>query len=162
MAKADTNLAYDFGELEQYYFAPAKRPKQPPELKVVSSRQANTVGLRSMAAFVLIIAIIAAILYNNMLLTELTSEIETAQQSYETLQNEQRLMQLTLEGKTSLRTVQEIAEQQLGMAKAESYQVQYIDLGEGDRVVLAKAPKLTLADHIRMAYRSVLEYLGFA
>ncbi|MDF3005486.1 MAG: hypothetical protein K0S22_1958 [Oscillospiraceae bacterium] len=161
---AKTNLAYDFEKLEQHYAAPGTpKVKQPPELRVVENRNAgfNATMFRGAAIFVLVLGIVCAILYNNMILTELTSKIENTESQFEMLKNENRLMQVQLEGKTSLRTVQEIAENQLGMAKVESYQVQYIDLGEGDRVVLARAPKLGLTDHIHMAYRSVLEYLGF-
>jgi len=161
---AKSNLAYDFDKLEQHYAAPGTaKVKQPPELRVVENRNAgaNAVMLRGAAIFVVILGIVCAILYNNMILTELTSQIEDAEAQFEMLKNENRLMQVALEGKTSLRAVQEIAESQLGMAKVEGYQVQYIDLGEGDRVVLARAPQLGLADHIHMAYRSVLEYLGF-
>ena len=161
---AKSNLAYDFDKLEQHYSAAgAPRVKQPPELRVVENRNvgANAVMLRGAAIFVVVLGIVCAILYNNMILTELTSQIEDAEAQFEVLKNENRLMQVALEGKTSLRAVQETAENELGMAKVESYQVQYIDLGEGDRVVLARAPQLGLADHIHMAYRSVLEYLGF-
>ena len=160
---AKTNLAYDLEKLEQHYATPgAPKVKQPPELKVVGSRkaQSNKGMLRGAALFVMVLAIVCAILYNKMILTELTSQIEDAQSQYELLKNENRLMQVALENKTSLRSIQEIAENELGMAKVESYQVQYIDLGSGDRVVLARASQMGLADYIQMAYRSVLEYLG--
>lgn len=162
MAKA--NLAYDFDKLEQHYATTgAPKVKQPPELKVVESRRTQSSGvmLRGGALFVMVLIIVCSILYNNMILTELTSQIEDAEAQFEMLKNEDRLMQVELESKTSLRTVQDIAENELGMAKVESYQVQYIDLGAGDRVVLARAPQLNMADYIHMAYRSVLEYLGF-
>lgn len=161
---AKTSLAYDFEKLEHHYATTGvPKVKQPPELKVVESRNSKSNGsmLRGAAIFVMILTIVSSILYNNMILTELTSKIEDTEAQYEQLKNENRLMQVQLEGKTSLRTVQDIAENQLGMAKVESYQVQYIDLGAGDRVVLARAPKLNLTDHIHTAYRSVLEYLGF-
>lgn len=161
---ARSNLAYDFDKLERHYAAAGvSRIKQPPELHVVESRNEQSKGsvLRAAAVFVMVLAIISSILYNNMLLTELTSQIETTEQQLETLKNENRLMQVELESKTSLRTVQQIAENKLGMARAEDYQIEYIDLGDGDRVMLAKAPQLNLADHIQKAYHSVLEYLGF-
>ena len=161
---AKNNLAYDFDKLEQHYSsAGAPKVRQPAELRVVENRNAgaNTVMLSGAALFVVILGIVCAILYNNVILTELTSQIEDAEAQFELLKNEHRVMQVALEGKTSLRAVQEIAESQLGMSKIEGYQVQYIDLGEGDRVVLARAPQLGLSDHIHMAYRSVLEYLGF-
>ncbi|MFV0496669.1 MAG: hypothetical protein ACK5L0_00665 [Candidatus Fimivivens sp.] len=162
MAKGSS--AYDFERLEQHYTASgAPKVKQPPELRVVENRNAgsNAVMFRGVAIFVLVLGIVCAILYNNMLLTELTSQIEDTEAQFEMLKNESRLMNVELESKTSLRAVEEIAENQLGMAKVEGYQVQYIDLGAGDRVVLARAPQLNVIDQIQLAYCSVLEYLGF-
>lgn len=161
---AQSNTAYDFDQLEQHYAtAGSPRVKQPPELRVVKSRekQDHSAFWKSAATFVLLLGVVCAILYNNVQLTELTSQIEQTQANLESLQNDYRLMQVEIESKTSMRTVQEIAETQLGMAKTESYQVQYINLGEGDRVVLARAHEPKLNDQIRHAWRSLLEYLGF-
>lgn len=77
------------------------------------------------ATFILILGVVCAILYNNVQLTELTSQIEKTRSQLEALENDYRLMQVKIESSTSLRTVQEIAETELGMAKAESYQVEY-------------------------------------
>lgn len=161
---AKTNLAYDFDRLEQHYAAVgAPKVKQPPELKVVENRKKNSnpFVLRTVVVFVMVMGILAAILYNNMILTELTSEIERSEAQYEQLKNEYRLMQMELESQTSLRTVEEIAKNELGMSKVEDYQVQYIDLSEGDRVIMARAPKLKLSEKIYRAYCGVLEYMGF-
>ncbi len=161
---AKDNLAYDFDRLERQYAASgAVRAKQPPELRVVENRDAAAKS--AMRGFMLALALVAvifcSILYNRMTLTELTTQIEHTEQQLAALQNENRLMKVELESKISLRTVQDIAENELGMAPAESYQIQYIDLGVGDHVMLAKAPQLKLADYIQKAYHSVLEYLGF-
>lgn len=161
---AKDNLAYDFDRLERHYAASGvPRVKQPPELHVVENRDAAARGamLRGALVFILVLAIVCSILYNNMILTELTTQIENTEHQLAALQNENRLMKVELEGKISLRTVKDIAENELGMAEAESYQIQYIDLGVGDQVMLAKAPKLSLGDYIQKAYNSVLEYLGF-
>lgn len=160
---AQGSAAYDFDRLEQHYAtAGAPRVKQPPELRVVENRgrRERAAFWKGAATFVLILGVVCAILYNNVQLTELTSQIEKAQSQLEALENDYRLMQVEIESSTSLRTVQEIAETELGMAKAESYQVEYINLGEGDRVVLARAHEPRLNDRIRHAWRSLLEYLG--
>lgn len=160
---AKTNLAYDFDRLERHYAAVGTpKVKQPPELKVVENRKkdSNPFMIKTAVVFIMVMGIVAAILYNNMVLTELTSEIENTETRYEQLKNEYRLMQMEIESKTSLRTVEEIAKNELGMSKVESYQVQYIDLSEGDRVVMARAPKLTLSEKIYKSYRRILEYMG--
>ena len=161
---ANNNLAYDFDALEKHYAASdAAKVRQPAQLHVVENRNAKSKDsfMRGAVIFMVIAVLICVNLYNKMLLTELTTQIETRQEQYELLQNENRLMNMQLESMTSLRAVSEIAENELGMAEVESYQIEYIDLGAGDRVVLAKAPELSLANHIEKAYYSVLEYLGF-
>ena len=160
---AKDNLAYDFERLERQYAASdAVRAKRPPELRIVENRNAAAKGAMNgfALAFAVVVLIICLMLFNQMKLTELTTQIEDSEQRLTALQNENRLMKVELESKISLRTVQDIAENELGMAPAESYQIQYIDLGVGDQVMLAKAPQLKLADYIQKAYHSVLEYIG--
>ncbi|PWM25586.1 MAG: hypothetical protein DBX44_01905 [Oscillospiraceae bacterium] len=160
---AQNNTAYDFDRLEQHYAAVgAPRVKQPPELLVVENRahREQAAFRRGVATFILILGVVCAILYNQVQLTELTSEIEQTRSLLEALENDYRLMQVKIESGTSLHTVQQIAEEELGMAKAESYQVQYINLGEGDRVVLARAFEPKLSDRIFRAWYSLMEYLG--
>lgn len=161
---AKSNLAYDFEALERQYASSAvSKVRQPAELKVVEGRSSHSgeYWFRVVLIFLAILIPICASLCKYKDLTELTSQIEAKEHQYQLLQNENRLMQMELESKTSLRTVRDIAENQLGMAAVESYQIEYIDLSEGDRVVLAKAPQLSLADHIQKAYYSVLEYFHF-
>ena len=159
-----SNLAYDFEALERKYAASdVSKVRQPAQLHVVENRNAHSKEsfMRGAVIFIVIAMLVCVNLYNKMLLTELTTEIEAQQEQYQLLQNEHKLMQMQLESKTSLRTVSDIAQNELGMAAVESYQIDYIDLGAGDRVVLAKAPQMDLADYIQKAYYSVLEYLGF-
>lgn len=161
---AKDNLAYelDFSE-RQYAASSVAKAKQPPELHVVENRDAAAKSaIKSFLLVGTLLAVICcSILYNRMTLTELTSQIEDTERQLAVLQNENRLMKVELESKISLRTVQEIAENELGMSPAENYQIQYIDLGVGDHVMLAKAPQLKLADYIKMAYHFVLEYIGY-
>lgn len=163
MPKISNAAAFDFDKLEQHYMPqPLPKVKQPPELRVVSTRGERNAGflLRSAAVFVVALAIVAAILYNNVALTELTAQIEDAQLSLEQLKSENRRMQVELEGRISLRSVEEQAEKVLGMAKAEPYQIEYIDLGEGDCVLLAREVIPSLTERVRQVCASVLEYIG--
>lgn len=161
MAQSGAAYDYDPDTLKEYYDSAARRVKQPPELKVVENRGHGASFARAAIVFIMVLIIICATLYNQVALTELTSQIETAQTQLESLKNEQRRMLVQLESSTSLRTVQEIAETQLGMNKAESYQIQYVDLGCGDRVLLARERQPGLSDRIRDGCRALMEYLGF-
>lgn len=162
---AHTNAAYDYERLARDRYSSAPKVQQPPELRVVESRRARSRAAlrRTAAAFVLVIGIMAAILYNRMILTELTTEVEAAQEEYDQLVSEQRRMLVELEGKTSLRAVEEAA-RALGMSKAEDYQIEYVDLGrDGDVVVTAKEPGIldTAAASAKDAFDAFLEYIGW-
>ena len=161
---ANSNAAYDLNSLPVgYNQTGAVKVKQPPELKVVVNRRARdrAMMVKLVAVFMIVIAVISAMLYNQMMLTELTSQVEMKQAQFEDLKNEGRRMQVELEGKTSLRAVADIAQYELGMAKAENYQIEYVDLSAGDRVMLAKESEPTLGDKIKEGLLSVWEYLGF-
>ena len=137
------------------------RVKQPPELRVVEHRRAvhRASMFRAGMIFLAAIAIIAAIIYNNVVLTELTAEIEQAKTELEMLQSENRRMLVEFESKVSLRNIEEVASDSLGMAKIESYQVEYVDLCGGDRVRVAQKEELGLFDEIRLGIDRILEYL---
>ena len=160
---ARNGAAYDFEQLEQHYSLPTAKVKQPPELRVVENRRIRErwMLIRAAVGFACILAIVAAVLYNNVILTELTADIEKAQGQYEQLKTEHRRMQVEIEGKLSLRNVEEIASDQLGMAKMEGYQIEYVDLGGEDQVLLAREQQPTLSDRISEAFESILEYLGW-
>ena len=136
---ASMNTAYDFDRAENTYAPVQPRVPQPPELRVVEGRASRSAALmrRGMVVFAFVLVLFSAILYNRMMLTELTAQVEDARREYESLIGESRRTQVELESKTSLRSIQESAEA-LGMAKAEPYQIEYIDLGEGEQVTLTQ------------------------
>ncbi len=161
---ASTNTAYDYDRAENVYSPARPRVPQPPELRVVEGRTSRSLTLmrRGIAIFAVVLALFAAILYNRMLLTELTAEVESARDRYEALVGDSRRSQVELESKTSLRSIQESAEA-MGMAKAEPYQIEYIDLDEGGQVTLVQEEPTWLekaAETVRGGFDRMLEKLG--
>lgn len=159
------NAAFDYNRMERAYTPAAPKVAQPPELHVVESRRARSRAAyrRAGAVFVLVMGIVAAMLYNRMVLTELTAQVEQVQTEYDALLNENRRMQVELEGKTSLRSIQEAAEQ-LGMSRAENDQIDYVDLGDNSRVTVSGEAPGALESaglFVRGAFDRVLEYLGW-
>jgi len=158
------NAAYDFERTQAAYVPVRPQVAQPPELRVVENRAARyrVTFRRAAVSFVILIGVVAAILYNQMALTELTAQVESARSQYEALVGENRRTQVELESRTSLRSIQEAAEA-LGMYKAETYQIEYIDLGGGEQVVLTQEePGLleSAASAVHEWLDGVLEYIG--
>ncbi len=83
---------------------------------------------------------LAVMLYNNAILTELTEEYNAQSTRYEELKSEGVRLQSELEGKMSLRNVEDYASANMGLSKTEAYQIEYVQLNKGDRVVLAQSP----------------------
>ncbi|MEG2174664.1 MAG: hypothetical protein RR135_04165 [Oscillospiraceae bacterium] len=162
MAKTGAATAFDFNRMERNDIATPHGVRQPPELRVVESRRARDRNFMMHAAicFIMVLAIVSAILYNNVVLTELTAQIESVQDTYSLLKNENRRMQVELEGRISLRSVEDVAEQKLGMAQTESYQIEYVDLGEGNRVLLSRAHKPTVSEQLVSLFGRVKAYIG--
>ena len=156
-----SNAAYDYERLNQHYSPSPSTLRQPPELKVLESKKDKEREIfgRTALLFSLVLIIFAAVLYNRVILTELTSEIDTLSTQYEQLKDEQQRMQVELEGRLSTRAVADGAEA-LGMAQIESYQIQYVDLEDESGVVLTKESTETITDSILAFLKQVKEYLG--
>ena len=153
--QSSSAYSYDIAALQP-------KVKQPPELKVVKNRQFadNRAVLKAFGVFAVSLLVIAVMLYNNVILTELNDEIDYYQEQYEVLKSENRRMEVELEGKISLRNIEEKATQDLGMARMESYQVEYVDLSEGDKVTVASPAQEGIFSRLSDAFGSFLEYLG--
>lgn len=155
------NAAYDY-DFDRFEAAAEPRAKtaQPPELRVVKAREhRDNAFLASLAVlFGCTLILFAAVIYNNMVLTELTTKMEGIQTEYEQLKDDYKRMQVELEGKLSTRTVEEIASSRLGMAKAESYQIKYVDLQTDSKVLYAREATPTVSGWIAKSLKLLREY----
>ena len=152
--------AYDVSALA------APKVKQPPELRVLHNDQHKQAMLnrgravRGVLLFALVMLVFSVIVYNNMVLTELNEELATARREYEQLMDENGRMQVELEGKMSLRNIEQYAAEQMGMSKMEAYQIQYVDLGGDNKCEVLIPQKQGFWQQINNWICSVLEYIG--
>jgi len=127
--------------------------KQSPKKKVSFFER-----LQILCVAAVLVASLSLIIYNNVILTELSDEINTVNKQYQAYQSEYKRLASELEGKMSLRNVEEIATSQLGLSKMESYQVMYVDRCEGDKIILT-ADSPTEAGGLTERFDAVMEYL---
>lgn len=159
MEYARQSAAYDLSRYEQQL-----RP-QPPELHVVgrgNSRAAanRALGMRIVCGALAVVSMLAVMLYNNAILTELTEEYNSQNTRYEELKSEGVRLQSALEGKMSLRNVEEYASANMGLSKTEAYQIEYVQLSKGDRVVLAQSAQSAGPwEQLQEGFQAFLEYL---
>ncbi|MEG1972641.1 MAG: hypothetical protein RR315_05720 [Oscillospiraceae bacterium] len=158
------NEAYDFERFERAKYKKPEDVAQPPELRVVKSRQDQKGRDNSfMIYFALMVVtalfVVAAVIYNHVRLTELTAQYESIQQDYKELEEAGNRMEVALEEKISLRTVEEKATNDLKMAKTEEYQIEYVDLGSESKIVKSIKPPEGVTGRIKSACLRTLEYI---
>lgn len=158
-----SSVAYD---LKRFEARPKARIRKP-ALTVVSQSEkqktrANAVlTVKVVAVCILVAGMIACMLYNRALLTELNQELSIAQSQLAEEKSEQTRLMTELESKFSLRNVEEYASKTLGMTVMDKTRVVYLNLCEGDAIELTqKSPKQTLFDRIRVAINNANEVLS--
>ena len=87
------------------------------------------------SCFLLVIALGAtgSIIFNQVQLTELTEEIDTAAQQLEESQSVYTQLQMKANANVSLATVESYAKENLGMRKIDQSQLVFVELSKGDK-----------------------------
>lgn len=127
-------VAYDLSRFED-------RPKAVVLEKVETKKQQKTAELslkKLLLVGVVIVAITFVMIYNRVMLTELTDEIAQANKTLSTLQGENALLEMEIAQKMSLDNIEEYATTQLNMSKVEQYQVETISLTQSDEITVMK------------------------
>ena len=119
---AQTNLAYDLERFEQH----TPGPEQKPQISVRRERSIHP--LKIMAVAVLIFAMGFSLLYSRVIITELNADINAAETRLDVLHAEQVRMQTELDGKMSLKAIEEAAISEYGMVKPDGSQVSYVQV----------------------------------
>lgn len=157
------NAAYDFERFSPNTYDEVQKVSQPPELKVVatdaSQKRKKLSAFYSVLTFVVVVTVVSAIIFNNVRLTELTAVYEKTQAEYDNLVETGNRMKVELSEMVSLRTVEERASNDLKMAKAEEYQIEYVDLGTKSQVLKCEKVSENLGDKAKSLWLSAMEYL---
>lgn len=158
-----SNAAYDFERFGEKTVSHTQKVSQPPELKVVAKRndagRQTSFAAYSILTFLTVILVIASVIFNHVKLTELTAKYEKVQNEYQALVEDGNRMRVELEEKVSLRSVEEKAINDLKMAKAEDYQIEYVDLGSESKIVKCIKPNDNLGDKAKTLWLSAMEYI---
>lgn len=159
-----TNTAYDLSIYE-----PKRRrqeQEQAVQVRVVSKRSAQDIRrpkaiLQGAVVMAMLASIMSLVLYSNAILTELNDQISTEVSKNQVLISENNRLQAEIESKMSLRSIEDIAKNQLGMSEVEPYQVTYVNRCEGDKIVYSEkaASETSVLSSVSNTISSVLEYL---
>lgn len=130
-----TNAAYDLSLFEEVERQPKiEEVKLPKKQKVL-----NMSPLKMLTLGAVIVAMVGALLYSNVMLTEITADVNAATGVLEDLDNEYTRLEMELNRKMSISTIEEYATEVLNMSKIEQYQVEMISINNNDEVIVTAA-----------------------
>ena len=126
-------------------FIPKTAEQHDTELKtrslriIKNHRKAKVIApIKVILASALAIAVSVIMIYSQVVLTELTSEVSFYENQLTELNTEYVRLQGELEATTSIKTLEEAAETKLGLAKIDSSQVEYVNLTGADEISVAR------------------------
>ena len=109
-----------------------------------------------------VIAVCIAMIYSQVVLTELTNEVGFYEKQIAELDTEYVRLQGELEASTSIKTLEEAAENELGLAKIDSSQVEYVNLTGDDSISVARTGgKYLFKENWDKFVEFISEYLPF-
>ena len=165
---ASTSNAYDFDLFDSRDHgsaapklpepkAPQKQKQKNNVVKLDEKHSANTVKmLMNLAVVLIIVGAIGAVVFSQVQLTELTDEINTANESLS--QEKSIAIQLEMQAASKLNTeeIEQIAREKLGMEKVADGQTSYISLTQDDEGTVVQAEKApNLLDRIWQVLQSL-------
>lgn len=114
------------------------------------------------ALLALVCVVLACFALHNMIsLNELTLDISSTKNDLEQLQSDNSVLAIQIERKNSLENIEEIATEQLGMVKLESYQIHSVNLVEDDSIeVISTDNDRGFFDGIVASFNILVEYLN--
>ena len=150
---AANNLAYDLSKYEDY------NPKKSPDIKVKKIAREQT----GSAPKVIIVTMMAGVLmggviYGKVQNASLQTEIAYQEEQVDILYSENVRMQTEIEGKSALKTVEEYAENVLGMQKLDKSQIDYITMESGNVVEIPEDSNNVFV-RIKNAFDDFVEYI---
>lgn len=139
---ANRSEAYDLSLFEE---RPAKVVKLKTNKKLQKAQQRKNVlqSFLNMTATVcvaaLVVTVVGMLIASRVQLTELDDQINTMEADLVVLESEKIRLTDELARKTSAKSVEEYAYNELGMQKTEAYQIEYIPAENGDKAVVSQA-----------------------
>ena len=157
-------VAYDLDN-----FAAKTEEQHDEELKTRSLRLVKTRRKQKTVApfkFILdavaIIAVALVMIYSQVVLTELTAEVNSYESKISALDTERMRLEGELEASTSIKTLEDSAEKNLGLSKIDSSQIEYVNLTGDDEISVAKTSgKYLIEQYWNDFIEFIAEYLPF-
>jgi hypothetical protein len=142
-------------ELEKKELERRKAKKQAAKKNAV--KPATVVKWVFVSLFVM--ASLASIMVGNIKITRLNDQITNAQKTLDNAESKEVSLNAKLEARMSMSKVEDYATNKLGLVKVQSYQIQYVQLTDKDRVVV-NGDAGGITGFFKNLFSSVLEYFS--
>ena len=148
--------AYDLTTFENREQRPRLRVARSPKAK----RRVDLSGFKIIAVVAVIFSLAWGVLYSRAQVTELTTQISSTESDLSEAKSEYDYLNLQLESRTDLETVEDYAVTQLGLVKVDSSQITYLTLESEDKVVKPESEVKTLPENFSAGFMNLMEYLA--
>lgn len=163
MAYRNDNLAYDLSVYEpKAKPVPVQQPK--PKIEVKRNTAAVNVSRQSAAGIFMtaaaVIAVMFALLYGKVETNRLFGEITQLENELMAIESDNVALAAEYESKTSLKSVEDYAQNVLGLQKLDKAQIEYVELPGNTVLEVVEGEKQNIFVIIRNWFDSLCEYLG--
>ena len=156
--------AYDLNNFAAKTESEHDRELKTRSLRLIKNRRkAKTVApVKLILGVLAVIAVASVMIYSQVVLTELTAEVNSYQKELTHLAPEDVRLGGELEASTSIKKLEEAAENKLGLSKIDSSQVEYVNLTDSDDITVAKTGgKYLVEQYWNDIIDFISEYLTF-
>lgn len=165
---ANSNLAYDLSVYEpkvvtkqKTELSPAQEPK--PAIQVKRNPMPERSGINAFSVLfkaLVIVAVLYAVLYGKVETNRLFNEISSLQTELASLQGENIALAAEFESATSLKNVEDYAENVLGLQKLDKAQIEYVELESDTVIEIIETENKNIFVIVKNWFADVCEYLG--
>lgn len=156
------NLAYDLSLFENRERKVKSVPKELPKALPQSRLRVAAVALGRIFVGAMVGLILCAGIFSRVKLNETVYQIGKANSMLAELQNDYTRLNMQLDSKVSIKSIEEYATGTLGLNRAEKYQISYITLSGDDKIETMQAmtePKIQIPD-INELFYALVEYIN--
>jgi len=141
MQNSRESVAYDLSLFEprERKVVPIRKKAKETEKKAKRANAAKAV--KTFFVFAVLLSLGIVLLFNQARMSEINAETNEEKRLLKEAQEEGIHLQMELEGKMSVKNVEEYATEILGMKKIEASQIERITIDEGDKVVITEKDK---------------------
>lgn len=160
--KEADNLAYDLSLFEERKKEEKQITREEVAVKEAKAqRKGNTLLALKIVSTVLIIGFtVGLMLYFNAQIYELNDTISGLNATLVAAQAEEVRLNVSLDQKISMENIEEYITEDLGMVKQEKYQMHYVDLSEGDKIVVADKGGSSIWNGVKEFFEDIKEYFA--